>query len=73
MVYVVNDMSKPLGLTPAFHVTMPSKTEDRIWDAVEEAIEAGWTPVRFKHEVAAAWEAILKKAAKDAIRVLNSY
>lgn len=39
-----------------FAVNRPSKVEDAIWEAVEQAIEAGWTPRQFKLEVASAWE-----------------
>jgi hypothetical protein len=57
---------KPLGLTPLFKVIIPSKVEDKIWEAVEEAISSGWSPRQFKIEAANAWEHRLKEDAKYA-------
>ena len=54
-------------------VVMPSKAEDKIWDAVEEAIEAGWTPQRFKNEVANAWEEYFRRTANDTKKVLLGF
>ena len=49
----------------------PSKVEDAIWDAVEEAINNGWTPEQFKNEVASAWKDRLKQDGEHAERVLS--
>jgi len=66
---------KPLGveinMAGSMSVTHPSKVEDAIWDAVEEAINAGWTPRQFKNEIAAAWVERLKQDARDADRILS--
>lgn len=52
---------KPLGMTMfPLQVVKPTPTEDAIWDAVEKAILAGWTPTRFKRECADAWRDALK-------------
>jgi hypothetical protein len=48
-----------------------SKVEDMIWDAVEEAINTGWTPEQFKAEAASAWEERLREDAKHAVNVLS--
>lgn len=48
-------------------VRVPTGVEDRIWEAVEEAIEAGWTAKRFRQEAASAWEAELDRQAKAAV------
>ena len=34
--------------------------EDKVWDAVEEAINEGWTVDRFRKECAIAWVDTLK-------------
>ena len=64
-------MSKPLGMTPMMQVIRPTPIEDRIWDAVSEAIAAGMTPERFRSEVAQAWEHELREEAKHARNVLT--
>ncbi len=72
-------MGKPLGISMgladggiAMRVNHPSRVEDAIWNTVEIAINEGWEPRRFKHEVAAAWEQRLKDDAKAAIKELES-
>lgn len=47
-------------------VTRSSRAEDAVWAAVEEAIDAGMTPERFKREAAQAWEETLRQRGKDA-------
>ena len=71
-------MGKPTGIglvtdghSIGFSVDLASKVEDAIWDAVEEAINAGWTPERFKSEAADAWRDRLKQDADNAVRVLS--
>lgn len=56
---------KPLGMI-GLAVIKPSRVEDRIWDSVEEAILAGWSPEQFKREAAQAWSQILRDQAKRA-------
>jgi hypothetical protein len=71
-------MSKPLGLSIgigesglSFEVSRPSKVEDAIWEAVEQAIAHGWTPEQFKRECASAWSDRLRQDAKYADEVLS--
>ena len=52
-------------------VTKPTYTEDKVWDAVREAINEGWTPKRFRAEVADAWETAIKDDARDAIKAVR--
>ena len=52
-------------------VHKPTRTEDAIWNAVEEAVNEGWTPAQFKAEVISAWEDKLKQDAKQAIWELS--
>lgn len=69
---------KPLGISlfvngdgPSMRCVTPSPVEDAVWDAVEAAIQAGWTPQRFKSEAAAAWEHELKDQAEQARKELS--
>jgi hypothetical protein len=72
-------MAKPYGLSLGLTadgnlragVNHPSRAEDAIWNAVEEAIDAGMTPERFKLEAAQAWEETLHSRAKDAAEELS--
>lgn len=64
-------MPKPHGATfglyegvPVIRVVTPSKVEDAVWDAVEEAILAGWSVERFRRECASAWEDALRERLK---------
>ena len=61
-------MSKPNGavfnLDGTLRITTPSRVEDKIWDAVEEAIAAGWTPSRLIAEAADAWTQSLTQQAR---------
>lgn len=61
---------KPNGMSEDLRVIRISTTQDAVWDAVQSAIEAGWTPIQFKREVADAWADALRREAKDAARVL---
>ena len=70
---------KPLGLNMGFgkdglalSVTRPTRVEDAVWEAVEEAIAAGWTPERFRNEAADAWRERLQEEAKDAAKILST-
>ena len=53
-----------------FNVRKPSRVEDAIWNAVQEAIEAGWTAKQFRQEAASAWEDELGRQAKAAVNDL---
>ena len=64
-------MSKPLGVslyatnqTLGLRVVKPSPVEDAIWDAVEKAIENGWSAQQFKDEASECWEQKLRDEAK---------
>ena len=64
---------KPPGLEMSLHggslhmgVTRSSRTEDKVWEAVEEAISEGWTPTRFIAEAREAWDYELRERAKHA-------
>ena len=64
-----------LGLTqggaPRMYVPDISKTEDAIWEAVQEAITAGWTPKQFRNEARSAWDQELKNRAESEMREWN--
>ena len=54
---------KPLGISltvgatgPRLGCSRPSRTEDLLWDAVEQAQIEGWTPKRLIAEMREAWE-----------------
>ena len=57
-------------------VTHPTHTEDKVWDAVQEAFAEGWTADRFRREVLSAWiqcaEEIAEAAASDAKKAFKS-
>lgn len=57
---------KPLGLTYDFRIRKPTRTEDAIWNAVETAIEEGWTPQDFVRELRSAWGDVLREQARHA-------
>lgn len=69
-------MSKPNGiemyLTQSGDIGMRvvpiDRIADRVWDAVEEAINAGWTVEQFRCECAEAWAHTLRKQAEWAER-----
>jgi hypothetical protein len=48
-------MSKPTGVTWDMRTIQANATENAIWDAVEAAIDAGWTVEQFRREAAGAW------------------
>lgn len=70
---------KPTGLAltmdhaglPSLHVKHSSRTEDAIWEAVREAIDANWTPEQFRNEVSSAWHDALRDDAKHAQKVFS--
>ena len=61
-------MSKPLGVTRLLRVRMPSVTEDAIWDAVQSAINAGWSSKQFISEARQAWEECSNDRLQDELR-----
>ncbi len=71
-------MGKPSGISlgrsaqgPTLSVTPISRAEDAIWNAVEEAFDAGMTPERFKAEVVQAWKEEFSRQSKRALEVLS--
>lgn len=48
-------MSKPPGVTWDMRLRRSTPVEDAIWDAVEKAIDDGWTVEQFRIEAAASW------------------
>lgn len=71
-------MSKPNGISltesngfPRLSVTHASAAEDAAWEAVRQAIWAGWDAQRFKRECAQAWGELLREDAKDAEREMQ--
>lgn len=66
---------KPLGIklglsdgVPYMRVTPTDYAADKVWEAVREAIIAGWTVERFRSEAADAWKYELAEAAKHAAK-----
>lgn len=51
-------------------VTTPTRAEDLIWSAVEQAIEEGMRPEDFKREAAECWSEYLRREAKAAAKML---
>ena len=64
-------MGKPAGLTPFLIVITSSSVEDTVWDAVQEAVDAGWDARRFRAEVRSAWAEARRNQAKDDDLVLR--
>ena len=65
-------MSKPPGLSVALtgaggislRVTPSDRIADKVWDAVEDAIDAGWTVERFRREAAECWDGYMSEKRK---------
>lgn len=64
-------MSKPHGVRIAIgeqgldmYVPRITRTEDKIWEAVEEAIAEGWTAERFRREAADSWRQRMRDQAE---------
>lgn len=49
-------------------VVHPTGVEDKVWDAVEAAIEGGWSVDRFRSKAASAWADYRKREADDEAR-----
>lgn len=59
-------MSKPLGLTVGLRVVIPSRAQDKIYEAVQEAIAESVDVASFIREARECWALVLKDAAKHA-------
>ena len=57
-------MPKPYGLTPFMQVVVPSRIQDKIWDVVQECVEAEMSVEDFKREILEAWT----EARKDQLK-----
>ena len=57
-------MSKPPGLTPMFQVIRYRPHEDKIWEAVTDAIAANMTVTDFIKEAREAWAYELREQAR---------
>lgn len=64
-------MGKPLGMDPFLRVTPIDRVADNIWDAVEAAQSAGWTPKQFINEAKEAWIEARSNALKDELSVFD--
>ena len=53
---------------PTIRVTPHDRTTDTIWDAVQDARDAGWTFQNFKKEVVAAWRDEIEIDAKRELK-----
>jgi hypothetical protein len=70
---------KPLGISltldsqglPRMRCPQPTRAEDAIWEAVRLAVIEGWTPARFKEEVAQSWAQELEDQKKDVMEELR--
>lgn len=56
---------KPLGLTATFQVVRPTAMEDKIYDAVESAMEHGVTVEDFFREAKACWRIALDEKRRS--------
>jgi len=56
---VIRDGALVMQVTPHDRVT------DHIYDAVQEAIEAGWDAERLRREIREAWFILVDEAAKE--------
>ena len=66
---------KPLGVSlriqeglPVLRCAQPTKAEDAVYEAVEQAIEQGWTPRRFIAEARQAWQEFRNEAMKTEMK-----
>lgn len=57
---------KPLGMTLDMRIIRPSPVEDKVWEAVREAIDAGWSPARMRAEIGEAWDGLLREDGERA-------
>lgn len=52
-------------------VTQSNRAIDAIWGAVEEAIDAGMTPDKFKREMVAAWDHYREQQKRHELQELS--
>lgn len=57
---------KPYGMNTALQIIKPTRTEDKVWEAVEEARLEGWELSRLVSEVEEAWVGIAEKEVEYA-------
>lgn len=69
---------KPAGIDIAvsdgalvFRVSPSDRVADKIWEAVQDAVCANWTPEQLKREFAAAWEHEHTELAKQGAKILS--
>ena len=58
---------KPWGMDASFQIVRPTNAADKFFDAVEAAIDAGWTPDQAISEVAESWSICLREKEKLAV------
>jgi hypothetical protein len=58
-------MSKPMGMSATFQIIRPTPIEDKIWDAVELAIQQGMSPKEFIDETRYCWQEYLREKMND--------
>lgn len=56
---------KPLGMDSFFNITRPNSIQDKIWDTVVEAINAGWMPEQFIQETRNCWYEYLREKREN--------
>lgn len=64
-------MSKPLGMTAWLQIVRPTPTEDKIYDAVEAAIEHGIPVEEFFREARDCWRIALDEKRTSDQRALD--
>ena len=53
---------------PTMSIPRITRTEDAIWNAVQEAVDEGWTVEQFRRECASAWAQKLRDEREHAQR-----
>jgi hypothetical protein len=56
---------KPWGMTAAFQIVKPTRAQDAISEAVEEAFRAGMTPAEFISEAQEFWGLVADEQRRD--------
>jgi hypothetical protein len=71
---------KPPGLALGFdgngltmRVTQSDRASDAVWNAVQEALDAQWTPEKFIREVYGAWEHERKERTKSELEAIGKH
>ncbi len=57
-------MAKPYGMTGFFEIVRPTEAQNKIYEAVEAAHEAGMTVEDFRAECRECWDVALKEKAR---------